>query len=493
MSGASIESWFPWLAVAIPSVAALVILRLDRYPNVREACTLVAAVLLVTCVGRMLELAHTGQSWETPGLEVLPAVDLQLRSDTLGTIFAMLAAVLWLMTSVYSVGYMRGLEEHAQTRYFASFAAALGATMGIALAANLLTLYVFYELLTFATYPLVAHKETDKALAASRKYLIYTLAAGVALLGSMGLLYAHTGTLDFTPGGIAALGEVPQGTRNLIFLGLIVGFGVKAALLPLQGWLPSAMVAPTPVSALLHAVAVVKSGAFGCIRAIAFIFGPATLRAMWANEGVAYLAAATILFASVTALSQDNLKRRLAYSTIGHLSYIVLGAALITTSSTTGAVLHLVNHALLKITLFFCAGAIFVATGRDHVSQLAGIGRKMPLTMAAFAIGALGLAGVPPMNGFVSKWYLCLGGLEAGHPLLAGVLILGGIFNIAYLMPIVYTAFFRTSDEFTEFGEAPLAMLVPLLLTALAAVVLGIWPDTGGVWSLARQVAGSLQ
>ncbi len=287
-----------------------------------------------------------GAPFETTLVEMLPGVALRLRADAFGMVFAMLASVLWLVTSVYSIGYMRGLEEHAQTRYFASFAAALSATIGVAFSANLLTLYLFYELLTFATYPLVMHKQSEVALVAGRKYLVYTLSAGVAMLAAMGVLYAATGTLEFEPGGIARLGRAPVAVQYFVFTGLIVGFGVKAALLPLHGWLPSAMVAPTPVSALLHAVAVVKSGVFGCVRTIAFVFGADTLRALGAADWLAYLAGATILFGSIVALSQDNLKRRLAYSTISQLSYIVLGAALLTTSATTGAVLHLVNHAL---------------------------------------------------------------------------------------------------------------------------------------------------
>ncbi len=484
------ESMLPWAAVTVPALAALLIARLDRSPNLRETCTLVAATALIACTLPLLAGALGGAVLETPDFEIVPGVGLQLRADRFGVVFAVLASALWLVTSVYSIGYMRGSGEHAQTRYYASFAAAIASTIGVALSANLLTLYLFYEVLTFATYPLVAHKETEKALVASRKYLVYTLSAGVALLAAMGMLYAETGTLDFRAGGIEALGRAPVLTQNLIFAGLILGFGVKAALMPLHGWLPSAMVAPTPVSALLHAVAVVKSGVFGCIRTIAFLFGPATLAASGAATCVAYVAAFTILFGSVVALSQDNLKRRLAYSTISHLSYIVLGAALLSTSATIGAVLHLVNHALLKITLFFCAGAIYVTTGCDRVSQLSGIGRRMPLTMGAFAVAALGLAGVPPLNGFVSKWYLCLGSLQAEHPLLALVLIVSGVLNIAYLFPIVYRAFFESSDDFGDLGEASLSMLAPLVLTALASIAFGLWPDGGPrAWTLAQSIA----
>ena len=488
------ESLWPLAAVATPAIAALAILRSDRRANVREAWTLLAAVALLLTVGSLTAQLRAGGPVQTTLVAMVPGVALRLRVDAFGAVFAMLASVLWLVTSVYSIGYMRGLNEHAQTRYFASFAAAVSATIGVAFSANLLTFYLFYELLTFATYPLVAHKEDERALVASRKYLVYTLSAGVALLAAMAVLYAATGTLEFTPGGIERLAVAPVGVQYFVFSGLIVGFGVKAALLPLHGWLPSAMVAPTPVSALLHAVAVVKSGVFGCVRAIAFVFGADALRALGAADLLAYLAGVTILFGSVVALSQDNLKRRLAYSTISHLSYIVLGAALLSASATTGAVLHMVNHGLLKITLFFCAGAIYVTTGCDRVSQLSGIGRRMPLTMGAFAVASLGLAGLPPFNGFISKWYLCLGGIESDHLGLTAVLIVSGILNIAYLFPIVYAAFFRESDQFPRYGEASMAMVVPLLLTAFASLVLGIWPDAGvGAWSLAQTIARSVQ
>jgi formate hydrogenlyase subunit 3/multisubunit Na+/H+ antiporter MnhD subunit len=484
----------PAVAVAIPAIATLAILRCDGRPNLREACSLAAAVGLLLTTGFLVAGLQPETPVEVTLAAMLPGVDLRLRVDAFGAVFAMLASVLWLATSVYSIGYMRGLKERAQTRYFASFAAAVSATIGVAFAANLLTFYLFYEILTFATYPLVAHKETEQALVASRKYLVYTLSAGVALLAGMAVLYASTGTLEFAPGGIDGLASAPVAVQYFVFGALIAGFGVKAALLPLHGWLPSAMVAPTPVSALLHAVAVVKSGVFGCVRTIAFVFGADTLRELGTADWLAYLAGATVLFGSIVALSQDNLKRRLAYSTISHLSYIVLGAALLSANATTGAVLHMVNHGLLKITLFFCAGAIYVTTGCDRVSQLAGIGRRMPLTMGAFAVASLGLAGLPSLNGFISKWYLCLGGLESDHAALAVVLIASGILNVAYLFPVVYMAFFRASDEFPRYGEASMAMVVPLLITAFASVLLGLWPDAGpGVWSLAHSIARSVQ
>jgi multicomponent Na+:H+ antiporter subunit D len=491
VSGA-VESWRPIAAVAVSAVAALAILRLDRRPDLREACTFAAGLAKLALVLSFLPAVSRGTTLQTTLLELVPGVSLQLRADAFGTTFALVASALWLLTSMYSVGYMRTLNEHAQTRYFASFALALSATIGVALAANLLTLYLFYEILTLATYPLVVHKESEEAVRAGRKYLIYTLSAGVLIIGASAGIYHLTGTLDLRAGGLFEAGQGDPAVLRLLFWTLIAGFGVKAALVPLHGWLPTAMIAPTPVSALLHAVAVVKSGVFGCLRVIGFVFGARLLAQLGAATTLAYLAAGTILFGSVLALAQDNLKRRLAYSTISQLSYIILGAALLNPNATTGAVLHMANHALLKITLFFCAGAIYVTTRCEKVSELAGIGRRMPWTMGAFAVGALGLAGVPPLNGFVSKWYLCLGSLDAHHAGLAAVLIASGLLNIAYFFPVVYAAFFRRCERFEQRSEAPAAMLVPLCITAALSFVLGVWPNAGpGLWDLARSVAGA--
>lgn len=480
----------PALAVLVSALAAALILALDRRPNLREACTFAAALVKLALVLFMVPAALAGTPLETKLLELLPGVSLALRADAFGVVFALLASSLWLLTSIYSVGYMRGLEEHAQTRYYAAFALSLSATIGVALAANLLTLYLFYELLTLATYPLVIHKENDEAFAAARKYLAYTFGTAVAILAATAGIYALTGTLDLKAGGILRAESAHPLVLQLLFWLLITGFAVKAAIMPLHGWLPSAMVAPTPVSALLHAVAVVKSGVFGCVRVIGFVFGTALLRDLGAATVLAYIAAATILLASLLALAQDSLKRRLAYSTVSQLSYVVLGACLLNVAGITGSVLHLAYHAMLKITLFFCAGAIFVTTGCERVSQLGGIGRRMPVTMGAFTVAALGLAGVPPLNGFFSKWYLCLGSLEAGQGWLVLVLVTSGLLNLAYFFPIVYASFFRPSDVFTARGEASPALLVPLVVTAAVSLALGLWPDLGLVlWELAESVA----
>ena len=375
--------------------------------------------------------------------------------------------VLWIVTSFYSIGYMRGLNEDNQTRYFASFAVSVAAAVGIAFAGNLLTIFVFYEVLSVATYPLVAHDETDEARAAGRKYLAYTFfGGGVLVLAGTALVYWLTGlagpagsaTVDFTPGGIAALANADPTAATLAFMILAVGFGVKAGLMPLHQWLPEAMVAPTPVSGLLHAVAVVKSGVFGVARVVLDVFGPDTLASLGPDRfgdlgialPVAALAAITLTVASIIALRKDHLKRRLAYSTISQLSYIVLGLALLEGNALIGGLLHIPAHAFMKLTLFFCAGIIHVETHTDHISEMAGIGRRMPLTMLAFGVAAAGMAGIPLVAGFVSKWYIVIGALEGGNAVFAGVLLLSGILNIAYFWPIVYQAFFQTPDDTDE-------------------------------------------
>jgi multicomponent Na+:H+ antiporter subunit D len=394
----------------------------------------------------------------------------------MGLIFGLSASALWLLTSFFSIGYVRGLSEQKQTRYFASFAVCLSATMGIAFAANLLTFIIFYEVLTMATYPLVIHEETPEAISAGRKYLVYLLSGGVILLLALALTYQTAGSVDFLPGGFLS-GQAGQGRLMLLFFLFMIGFGVKSAIMPLHSWLPSAMVAPTPVSALLHAVAVVKAGVFGLARAVGFIIGPELLQDMGASGILAGFAAVTILLASLLAFYQDNLKLRLAYSTIGHLSYVILGIALLSPSAWTGALLHIVNHAVMKITLFFCAGAIYVKTRCEKVSELNGIGRQMPVTMGAFALASLGLAGVPPIGGFISKWYLIQGTLEMRQAVFMATLLLSGLLNAGYLVPIVVRAFFMPSDRFSRFGEASAWMLVPLVLAAVLSLLLGLFPD----------------
>ena len=437
----------PLLAVLLPAAGVLAIVALRRNPDVREGVTILTALSTFGIVASIVPATLSGDVYVTRLGTLVPGIELTLRADALGMIFALVASLLWLVTSFYSIGYMRGLDEHSQTRYFAAFAGSVGAALGVSFASNLVSLYVFYELLTVATFPLVAHDESETARQAGRKYLTYTFGGGVAVLAGTVLVFWTTGTVAFTPGGIAALASADPVIARAAFALLAGGFGVKAALMPVHSWLPDAMVAPTPVSGLLHAVAVVKSGVFGVARVVLDVFGPETVSELGVGLPLAAVAALTILVASVIALRQDNLKRRLAYSTISQLSYIVLGLGILSPASLVGGLLHIPAHAFMKLTLFFCAGAIHVETHTDNISEMAGIGRRMPVTMAAFAVASLGMAGLPLVAGFVSKWYLLIGSIDAGTAVFAGVLFLSGLLNIGYFWPIVYQAFFQTADD----------------------------------------------
>jgi len=488
----TVYSLKPLLAVLVSLVAVVFIVIPNQRPNVRESWTVMAALAKFALVASMLPLVLQGKSPAITLFAISPGISLALKVDSLGIIFGLSASFLWILTTFFSIGYVRSIPEHKQTRYFASFAICLSATMGIAFAANLLTLVIFYEILTIATYPLVLHKETPAAISGGRKYLIYLLTGGVFLLFALALTYQLSGTVDFQAGGILPA-QVAKSSVILLFTLFLLSFGVKSAIMPMHSWLPTAMVAPTPVSALLHAVAVVKAGVFGFARAIGFIIGPAVLNDSGAASFLAALAAATILIASLIALRQDNLKARLAYSTVGHLSYIVLGLALFSPGAWVGALLHIVNHAMMKITLFFCAGAIHVKTHCDSVSQLNGIGRQMPVTMAAFAIASIGLAGMPPVNGFISKWYLIQGSYDAGQIAFVVIFLLSGLFNAGYLLSIVVRAFFAPSQKFTRFGEASPLLVVPLVITAVLALLTGIFPDrVPYFFQLASSVAQSV-
>jgi len=482
----------PLLAVLISFLAAFLIVAFRRRPNLRESCTLVAALGKFAIVFSLLADVSAGRTPHITLFEAAPGVSLALSVDPLGLGFALSASLLWILTSIYSIGYMRALAETHQTRYYASFAICLSATIGLAFAANLLTFLIFYEVLTLATYPLVVHKGNAEALAAGRKYLAYLLGAGVALLLAVAWTHSLAPSLDFKAGGMLPSGSAPMALGLLFFL-FVLGVGVKAGLMPLHGWLPSAMVAPTPVSALLHAVAVVKAGVFGLARVVGFVFGSDLLRDMGATHILAALAGFTIILASLLAMAQNNLKRRLAYSTVGHLSYIVLGIALLTAEAWRGALFHIVTHAAMKITLFFCAGAIYAKTHLENIDELDGIGRQMPITLGAFGLASLGLAGVPPLGGFVSKWFLAQGTLTAGEPWLLAILLLSGLLNAAYLLPIVVRAFFIRSAKFSKFAEASPLMTGPLLATALLSLGLGLFPDALFHWfTLASEATASI-
>jgi multicomponent Na+:H+ antiporter subunit D len=472
------HSFWPLVAVMLPLLATVPIMLSGRTPNLRESWTLLAGVGMFATVASMLPAVLAGGGFVLTLAEVVPGVSIQLRVDALGMFFALVASFLWIFTSIYSIGYMRALKEHDQTRYFASFAVAIAATIGVAFSANLLTLYLFYEVLSLSTYPLVTHEQNAEARASGRKYLTYILGTSIGLvLPAMLIVYQLTGTLDFSHGGILA-GKASPGTLSLLLLLFVLGFA-KAGVMPFHGWLPAAMVAPTPVSSFLHGVAVVKVGVFSILRVVFDIFGPDLLRSLDLGLALTYFVSITILFASLVALTQDNLKRRLAYSTIGQLSYMILGAGMVSAAGMTGGVLHIAMHAFGKITLFFCAGAIYVASHKKYISEMDGLGRQMPITYVAFFLGSLSIIGMPPLGGFLSKWNLLVGAVQSQQMVLVAVLLGSSLLNAAYFFPIVYRGFFAPAPAGDAAGgirEAPLFCLLPLSVTALCSVVLFFYP-----------------
>lgn len=463
------------LCVLVPVLAAVLIAVFRRLPNLREAVTLAASAALFLLIASLWTDVLGGARPALVLGEIMPALEIRLELEPLGLLFALVASGLWFVSGVYSIGYMRGNDEAHQTRFFVCFALAICAALGVALAGNLLTLYLFYEALTFVTYPLVAHHGDEAARRGARTYLaLLLLSSMLFLLPAMIITWLVAGTQDFTAGGILT-GKLPAGAAAGLLALYVFGIG-KAALMPIHRWLPAAMVAPTPVSALLHAVAVVKAGVFSIVKVVVYIFG-----VDFGSEAFAWLpwvAGFTILAASVVALRADNLKRRLAYSTVSQLSYVVLAAAVLAPLSLAGAVMHIAAHAFGKITLFFAAGAVYTAAHKTEVSQLDGIGRRMPWTFAAFGIGALSMIGLPPAAGFVSKWFIVAGALQAEHWLALGVIAASTLLNAGYFLPIVYRAYFLApvgSD--THHGEAPWTMVTAMIITASLTVLMFFFAD----------------
>jgi multicomponent Na+:H+ antiporter subunit D len=477
----TIMSIRPLVAIGVSVLAALLILLSHKKPDLREFWSILGSVVKFLVVISMVPLVLAGNTFEYNLVEFYPGIGIAFKVDALGLMFASTASFLWILASIYSIGYMRLMKEHAQTRYYACFAITLSATIGAAFAANILTLYLFYEIITMVTYPLVSHKETPEAMAGGKKYITYLLGTSkLFLLPALVLTYTVAGTLDFAGGGVFSA-VADKTLITVIYVLFIAGFA-KAAIMPFHGWLPAAMVAPTPVSALLHAVAVVKVGVFSIARVLLFVFGVDLLKELHVSLPTALIVSFTIITASIIALTKDNLKARLAYSTISQLSYIVLGVVLLSPAGITGGILHITNHAFAKITLFFCAGSIYVASHKTNISEMDGIGRKMPFTMVAFAIGVLGMLGVPPSGGFITKWYLVVGSMQAESLVILFVLLSSTILNGAYFVPIVYKAFFKSPIEEhgdghgEEIKENPF-IVVPLMITAIGSVVLGLYPD----------------
>jgi multicomponent Na+:H+ antiporter subunit D len=467
-------------ALVIPFAGAALIPVFHERPNLRETVTLLAALALLAAVLGLLAPVLAGERPQALNLEVVPGLALAFKVEPLGLLFAVVASALWIVTSIYSIGYMRGNNEPRQTSYYVCFAVALGSTMAIAFAKNLFTLFLFYEALTLSTYPLVTHKADAEALRAGRVYLIMLLGTSmVLLLPAIVATWVLAGTIDFHPGGIL------KGTASGWVIGVLLFlyvFGIgKAAIMPLHSWLPAAMVAPTPVSALLHAVAVVKAGVFTIVKVMVYVFGIEALQTSGHSGWLIYVAGATVIVASLVALRQDNLKRLLAYSTVSQLSYVVLAAAILAPISVVGAAMHIAAHAVSKITLFFAAGSIYTAAHKTEVSELEGIGRRMPWTMGAFAVGALSMIGVPPTAGFLGKWFMLTGAMETGQWLAVGVIILSSLLNAAYFLPIVVSAFFREPDHNPHpdryaGGEASWPIVLALAATSVGTIGLFCLP-----------------
>jgi len=464
------SEWQVLLPVLLPLLGAIGIALTGRdTPNLRESVTLVTAIGLALAVWSLVPEILAGSRPSMQVTEILPGLAIAFLVEPLGILFAVLASLLWIVNSIYSIGYMRGNNEKHQTRFYVLFAVALSAVMGIAFAANLLTLFIFYEALTLSTYLLVAHKGDRETVRSARVYF------GILIVTSIGLFlpaiiwtYKVAGTLEFVPGGILA-GNLAGPAAGFLLALYVFGIG-KAAVMPVHRWLPAAMVAPTPVSALLHAVAVVKAGVFTITKVVIYVFGFDFLAGESSTQWLLYAAAFTVIAASVVALRQTNLKRLLAYSTVAQLSYVVMAALVMQPLAGMGAALHMVAHGFGKITLFFAAGAIYVATKKTELHQLNGIGRRMPWTMAAFTIGALSMIGLPPTGGFISKWYILGGALQADNYVAVFTVIVSTLLNAAYFLPIVYAAWFLPSESPLVDGQRD----APLSMVAATAVCAGL-------------------
>ncbi|EMI55271.1 proton-conducting transporter transmembrane domain-containing protein [Rhodopirellula sallentina] len=476
-----------WISLALPLLAVGLIVLFGKSPDLRDGASGTVAGLLLIVVASLSIGVFSGKRPEWHLGEMLPGFEIAFRVEPLGMLFALVASGLWILTTAYAVGYMRGHHEIHQTRFFACFAIAIFAALSAAFSANLFTLFVAYEVMTISTYPLVTHHGTDEAKRGGRIYLGILLSTSIAFfMLAIVWTWSLAGTLDFQLGGILST-AVAENRISQTGLGVLIGlftFGIgKAALMPFHRWLPAAMVAPTPVSALLHAVAVVKVGVFSVMKVCVYIFGLELLRETGVSLYLAYVAGFTLVVASLVAMTKDNLKARLAYSTIGQLAYITLGAMLATPNSVIGGGMHIAMHAVGKITLFFCAGAIYVAAHKKNISDMEGLGRKMPFTFAAFLIASVSIIGLPPGGGAWSKWFLALGTVETHQYLLTAALMVSSLLNIAYLVPIPMRAFMKPSkseDEsesetgnwFSNMQEAPAMCVVPLCVTAIGSVVL---------------------
>jgi multicomponent Na+:H+ antiporter subunit D len=458
------------LGILAPLITAALVPFLAVRINWRDASGPVGATVTFIAALHVAVAVKDGTAWGHTLVSFGDGLSITFNVTPLGAIFGLVASGLWIIASFYSIGYMRGNHERHHTRFAFCYALAIHAAMAIAWSGNLLTLFIFYEILTIATWPLVTHKESKEAVTAGRVYLGVLLGTSFLLfLPAMVWVWTKTGTLDFIPGGIL------KGNIDPAYVPLLLGifaYGVgKAALMPIHRWLPYAMIAPAPVSALLHAVAVVKAGVFTMLMLVVYIFGIDFLTETGGSRWLAYVAGFTILAASVVAITKDDLKARLAYSTISQLSYIVLGAALATAAAVEGAALHIVMHASAKITLFFCAGAIYVNAHVHKVSQLDGLGPRLPMLFVAYFIASLSIIGVPPLGGSWSKFMLMAGAVDAAMPVMVAVLVISSLLNVYYLLEPFWRGFFRPVNTEIEVSNHRLT-IIPPIVTALLSVVL---------------------
>lgn len=502
-----IASSLPAIAVAVPAVTAGLIFFIgEKNDKLRSGLSVAAALASLVTVLAMLPASLKGHVFGLHMMHIIPKIWLYFRVDQLGVLFAIVTAALWVLATIYSIGYMK--DEHAKTRYYSFLLLCLAWTLGVGLAGNLFTLLIFYELFSISTYPLIVHEGNVEAMAAGKKYIIYILIGGSIVLFSIVLTYFLANTMSLGEPGILSLksGRVVLIT---LFWCYILGFGVKGAIMPLHAWVPDAHpIAPSPFSALLSGV-MVAAGAYGIMRTVYNVFGVRLIEQLGVGMIAGYFVCFTIIVSSLFAIEQDNLKRRLAYSTIGQMSYIILGTVLVTTHAAWGGMVHIANHAFMKGTLFLCAGIIIKQLGKRNISEMRGIGKKIPITMTAFTIAALGMIGTPPLAGFVSKWYLALGSLDADSIFFVVILLLSSLLGAVYFLPIIYTAFFQSpkdeedkdnssekshhkeEDEDSEgFKEAPWVMVVPVIIGAIGVIVLGLFSWTPGLpLSLAKAAA----
>ncbi len=410
--------------------------------------------------------------------ELKVSLNLSFSLDGPGRFFSALIALLWPFALLYAFGYMS--KDGKQPVFYFFYTLSYGMTCGVAFSGNLLTLYAFYEMLTLCTIPLVMHGYTRAHRHAAVKYAVYSLGgAAFGFMGTMFLLY-ETGSTEFVLGGL--LGGDASPLVQSMFLVCFFGFGVKSAIFPLSGWLPTASVAPTPVTALLHAVAVVKSGAFALIRIVYFCFGAQTLRGTVAAQIAMGFALFTVVYGSAKALQSGHFKRRLAWSTVANLSYIVSALLLCTSAGLYAALFHMLAHALTKMCSFLCAGAFLHQTGKERLEDLYGIGRRMPVTFTCFFLSSLSLVGVPPFIGFFSKWRILLaamGDVGVWGYLLLGALLVSALLTAMYTLTVCIRAFFPAKGkdlfEKSDIREADIRMLLPICLFALLTLVCGIF------------------